>query len=52
MEVHKSFNCNEPFSGSEVIDIMNAKKLGIEHSVILSIGWLNKHGFLREVREQ
>ena len=52
MEVHKSFNCNEPFSGSEVIDIMNAKKLGIEHSVLLSIGWLNKHGFLREVREQ
>ena len=51
-EVHSHFSSNEPFSGSKILDITNAEKRGIRDKVLLSIGWLNKHGFLREVREQ
>ena len=50
-EVYNCFDTNEPFSGSSILETLNGSRRNIEYQILLSIGWLNKHGFLREVRE-
>ena len=49
-EVYENFEIDEPISGNSILDKMKSDDLLI-HPILMSIGWLNKHGFLQESPE-